>query len=210
MPTKSHTSLVVMTKFPEAGKVKTRLSGVLGKQGACRLHAAMVQHLRTQTLSSLEEIEVQFYVAGGDQTSVSDWLGEQAWVPQVEGDLGIKMKTAIQSCFDQGAPKVLILGTDIPSLSSQHILRMEDALDHCDVAFNPALDGGYVMAGMCGLYPEMFEGFEWSTEQVLTHSVKQLEAAGKRVSLLESLPDVDTEEDLELAVEILGYKPWES
>ncbi len=199
-----------MTKFPEAGKVKTRLSGVLGKEGSCSLHAAMVQHLRVNTLASLKDIDVQFHVAGGDHTSVNEWLGEQAWVVQAEGDLGHKMKAAIQSCFDQGAAKVLILGTDVPTLSTQHILDMEKALDSCDVAFNPAFDGGYVMAGMCGLYPEMFQGFEWSTEHVLTHSVTQLEAVGKKVSLLESLPDVDTEEDLELAVETLGFKPWEA
>ena len=53
------THLVIMTKFPEPGKVKTRLAAAIGDKRACQLHAAMVQHLSDNTLPELTGVSVR-------------------------------------------------------------------------------------------------------------------------------------------------------
>lgn len=201
--------LVVMTKFPEPGKVKTRLAGELGEKGASDLHAALVDHLVKNTLSKLDEINVEFHVAGGSVEQVDQWLPEQKWKPQVGECLGEKMQNAIQSCFDQGAAKVAIMGTDAPAITPKLTRSLFESLDICDVAFTPALDGGYVMAAVKDVYKEMFEDITWSTETVLTESVTKLEQNGKSVFLQDPLSDVDTPADLQEVENTLGCKPWQ-
>jgi len=202
------THLVVMTKFPEPGKVKTRLGATIGYDAACKLHQAMVQHLLTKTIPELESIEVRFHVAGGEEAAVTDWLGGAHWQRQAEGDLGVKMQHAISDSIQAGAGKVLIIGTDCPAITPSHIHDSVVALDGCDVTFIPALDGGYVMAGMKAIHQEMFSDIEWSTESVLELSTQRLNATGKTVKALESLSDIDTEADLAHAAEILGGELW--
>jgi len=108
-----------------------------------------------------------------------------------------------------GAGKVLIIGTDCPAITPSHINDSVVALDECDVTFIPALDGGYVMAGMKAIHQEMFSDIEWSTESVLALSTEYLRAADKSVVVLDSLSDIDTEADLAHAADILGGRLWE-
>ncbi|MGJ8671744.1 TIGR04282 family arsenosugar biosynthesis glycosyltransferase [Rubritalea sp.] len=197
-----------MTKFPEPGKVKTRLAASIGNDAACELHRAMVQHLLEKTLPQLNELVIRFHVAGGDEQSVSAWLSPHVWQIQHGENLGEKMQHAIQASLCEGAEKVIIIGTDAPAISNGHINAVNDALDADEVVFTPALDGGYVMAGMKRIHAEMFENIRWSTEEVLSLSVERLEAEGVSVKLLDSLRDIDTEQDLDHATEILGAKPW--
>ena len=201
-------SLVIMTKFPEPGKVKTRLAARVGAERACGLHAAMVGHLMLNTLPLLEGVNVRFHVAGGDAAAVSEWLGDWTWQRQVGGDLGEKMQHALEEGFREGAEKVVIIGTDAPAITAGHIEGVISSLDGSDVVFIPAMDGGYVMAGMKGVHEEMLGGIEWSTEEVLSSSVERLRGAGKSVALLDSLRDVDVYEDLEHAAEVLGDDSW--
>jgi len=205
----SNTHVVVMTKFPEPGKVKTRMAVQLGADGACKLHAAMVSHLIEKTLTDLTELNVKFHVAGGNPAAISNWLGSWQWVKQVGENLGEKMSNAIQSSFDECADKAIILGTDAPGITPELVREVLIGLDNADVVFVPAFDGGYVMAGMKGVYPEMFEGIEWSTDEVLETSVNQLENSGIQVKILDAISDIDTPDDLNEAENFLGYRPWE-
>lgn len=203
------TQLVIMTKFPEPGKVKTRLGASIGNEASCQLHRAMVQHLLENTLPNLTSIQVRFHVAAGSDAEVTDWLSGAHWQRQVEGDLGFKMQSAIEASLHEGAKKVLIIGTDCPAITPAHIEASVNALDNYDVAFTPALDGGYVMAGVKAIHPEMYYDMEWSTDTVLEISAERLRKAGSSVTLLEALRDIDTEADLDHAAEVLGGKLWE-
>ena len=202
------TSLVIMTKFPESGKVKTRLAASIGAERASDLHAAMVRHLMLQTLPLLDGVNVRFHVAGGDDDSVTEWLGDFSWQRQVDGGPGEKMQHAIEEGFREGAERVVIIGTDAPAITPGHIEGVISSLDGSDVVFVPAKDGGYVMAGMKGVHPEMLGGIEWSTEEVLSLSVDRLKAEGKSVRLLDALRDVDVYEDLGHAADVLGDDSW--
>ncbi len=203
------THLVIMTKFPEPGKVKTRLGASIGNEASCKLHRAMVQHLLDKTLPHLDSIQLRFHVAGGSDADVTEWLGSAHWQRQAEGDLGLKMQSAIEASFTEGVKKALIIGTDCPAITPAHIEATVRALDDHNVAFTPALDGGYVMAGVKAVHPEMYHDIEWSTDTVLEMSAKRLRTAGNSLKLFEALRDVDTESDLDHAAEVLGGRLWE-
>jgi len=70
-----------------------------------------------------------------------------------------------------------------------------DALQHADAVLIPAEDGGYVLIGFRKPVPEVFNGIEWSTPQVLEQTRERLRAAGLRWSELATLWDVDEPAD---------------
>ena len=47
------------------------------------------------------------------------------------------------------------------------------------------------------LYPELFEGVDWSTEKVLTQTLDKIKSLNLSVGFLEELVDLDTLRDLQ-------------
>jgi rSAM/selenodomain-associated transferase 1 len=193
--------LVVFTRYPQAGKVKTRLIPALGEEGAADLHCRMTRH----TLAAAGELadhglaSVELCYTGGGEQEMRRLFGEELkMVPQLdEGDLGERMHTAFQRCFSEGAGKVVIVGTDCPGLSGRIMLRAFDELDHAPLVLGPARDGGYYLIGLTGLPPKLFEGIPWGTDQVLQLTVNLAKRLELPVNLLIPLDDVDRPEDLE-------------
>lgn len=192
--------LVVFTRYPEAGQVKTRLIPALGEAGAADLHRRMISRTLTAAgelaLHGLAAIEV-CYTGGGEQRMKRLFGEELKMVPQLEGgDLGDRMHAAFQRCFGEGAEKVVIVGTDCPGLSGRIMLRAFDELDQAPLVLGPALDGGYYLIGLTGVPPKLFEGIPWGTDQVLRRTVDLAKRLELPVTLLIPLGDVDRPEDL--------------
>lgn len=112
----------------------------------------------------------------------------------------------------------IVIGTDIPDLSSEVIASAVQALvgvrgdshgavagDAADVVLGPAGDGGYYLIGFsikALLLHEVqsckvFEGVEWSTSSVLQRTVAAAERSGLKVAAdkLPVLQDIDTLQD---------------
>jgi glycosyltransferase A (GT-A) superfamily protein (DUF2064 family) len=91
---------------------------------------------------------------------------------------------------------VLLMGSDAPALKAPVLRAALQALDTADAVFVPALDGGYVLVGLCRAAPMLFEGMAWSTPQVMQHTRERAAAAGLRVAELAALSDIDEPADL--------------
>lgn len=76
-------------------------------------------------------------------------------------------------------PGVLIIGTDIPDLSAVVLRAACSALRSYDAVLGPAADGGYYLLGLRRVARRVFEGVQWSTEQVLAMTVERCCEAGK-------------------------------
>lgn len=200
--------IVVMTKFPELGKVKTRLIPHLGNSGAYKLHKVLAERLINDIIDPLSHVTLCLHVSGGDDDEVSQWLEGRPYTRQVEGDLGVKIKHAVDLSFQQGANKVIVLGTDCPSINEALINKVVASLDHYDLVYTPANDGGYVLVGLSKPCDNVFENIDWGTDLVMQQSVASAVEASCSLLLLQPLNDVDVAEDLAHAVEILGYEPW--
>ena len=108
---------------------------------------------------------------------------------QPEGDLGARMLAAF-------AGPTLVIGSDCPALTPQHLRAASDALRDADVVLVPAEDGGYVLIGARAPHPNLFAGMTWGVDTVLAETRKRIAALGLNAIELGPLWDVDSEDDL--------------
>jgi rSAM/selenodomain-associated transferase 1 len=106
------------------------------------------------------------------------------------------MLIAFQQAFNSGARAVVIIGTDCPGLTSQHLQQAFELLTSHDIVVGPAADGGYYLLGMTTLHEELFQNKAWSTASVLSSTLADAARLGLRVAHLPTLHDVDTADDL--------------
>lgn len=93
-------------------------------------------------------------------------------------------------------PGALLIGTDLPLLTLDHLDEAAAALDSADVVFGPTADGGYYLVGMKEASPAMFDLPAWESGQVLAQSLAVAKALGKSTACIATLPDADRPEDL--------------
>lgn len=189
--------IAVLAKAPIAGLAKTRLIPALGPQGAARLQRALTAStLRTATAANLGRVTLWCAPDPSHRyfRALRKTFGIRC-LAQPVGDLGRRMHAAFRlHCMD--GPLILI-GTDCPALTPAHLRNAAQALcDGQDAVFHPAEDGGYVLVGLHGPVPALFQRIAWSTSTVMSQTRTRAMAGGLRVSELETLWDVDLPEDL--------------
>ncbi|MCK4910086.1 MAG: TIGR04282 family arsenosugar biosynthesis glycosyltransferase [Thermodesulfovibrionales bacterium] len=187
-------ALVIMAKAPEADNVKTRLKGSLTDDERVALYERLlcgtVERLRdikdTDTFITYTPREHREYFNRFDLTLFAQ-----------EGDgLGPRMHLALAHVLGMGYERAALVGVDIPGLGPGQVNEAMGLLDHADVVFGPALDGGYYLVAMHRALPEVFEGIEWSVPDTLRQSLDRAAGAGLLTALGPVLGDVDTPEDL--------------
>lgn len=207
MRNKSKDTLIVLTRLPCEGKNKTRLIPALGPAGAAAMHDRLARHAigRASSFAMMHpSIDLQIHLDGGTPAQGRAWLGNDIDChPQSSGDLGQRIFSAIKRAFDTGAERVVLIGTDCPSLDEKCFEKAYQSLDKGDLVYVPAADGGYVLVGMSRPIPEVFQNIEWGGPKVLDQSLAAASAASCRVQLLDALRDVDLPEDLPLANQVL-------
>lgn len=193
--------LILFTRYPEAGKAKTRLIPLLGAEGAANLHRQMTEFAIAQIkkLQSSQPLSVEVHFTGGNFQLMQAWLGNEfIYRQQSEGDIGFRMASAFQTAFSNNIDKVIIIGSDCPNLNYQILAEAFQSLDRNDLVLGPATDGGYYLIGLRRFIPDIFIGINWSTSEVFRQTV---EIAGKislNVAYLTKLSDVDRPEDIHL------------
>ena len=183
--------VLVFEKNAILGQVKTRLASGMGELPALEIY----KHLVQLTYSALEEVSVPVWTFFSDFIPESTHpIVENSFVQQGQ-DLGERMSNAFARTFESGRDKVVLIGTDCPTLQSQHLLQAFEALNHSDLVLGPAIDGGYYLIGMKSSAAYLFEGIAWSTSQVLSQTLHVAYQQGLIVTLLPELDDIDTQED---------------
>lgn len=195
-PTDLERRLILFGRYPVPGQTKTRLIPALGSLGAAELQRRWTE----QTLDRLIHVylaAVDFAFTGGTHQQMQRWLGKRKirFVPQSEGDLGRRMQVAMAGAFAQGAHQVVLVGTDIPEMTTSHLTVAFNALATHDVVLGPTQDGGYWLVG-CRRPMAIFDDIAWSTPRVLKQTLARIEGQGASVALLEPLNDIDSEADL--------------
>lgn len=190
---KSNKLLLIFTRNPELGKVKTRLAKTIGDETALKIYRFLLK--KTQEVA--QKVTSDKAVFYSEKIIENDnWNPEifQKYL-QVEGDLGVKMQHAFKQSFEEGYEKVAIIGSDLYDLTPEIISTAFQQLDKNDVVIGPAIDGGYYLLGMKKLHQTIFQHKNWGTESVRKDTLADLK--DKKVFLLEELNDVDVFEDIE-------------
>lgn len=172
---KNGRSLIIQfSKWPQQGRVKTRLAAAIGDDKALDVHIELASFI-AHRVSGLSGVDYQLWldqvgvpyrssVSGGIFQSVSEEL-IPAYV-QAEGDLGAKMSHAFMvslSVYD----RVLIVGSDCPGMDRDYLASALEKLSTHELVLGPAEDGGYVLIGLRQHQPELFLGMPWGESSVL-------------------------------------------
>ena len=191
--------LIVFARFPESGHTKTRLIPALGAERAAQLQETLTRRAlevaRRVCVHRSCDLEVRF--SGGDINQMKSLYGsELRFAPQQGTGLGERLAESIDAAFCEGAKRILVIGTDCPEIETDLLSEAFDALTRSDVALGPALDGGYYLIGLNKNRPELFQGIDWGTDQVLKQTLDKANQMGCKIYLLKPLSDVDYPEDL--------------
>ncbi len=184
--------VMVFTRNPELGKVKTRLAKTIGDEAALNIYNFLLNHTEI-ILRSLECDKAVYY---SEKIRESDIWDKSIYQKRLqEGDnLGLKMQNSFVDAFKNGYKKVVIVGSDLYDLKAKHIQDAFKELDQIDVVIGPAHDGGYYLLGMKKLHSEVFSNKNWGTDTVLRDTLQDLKHIN--VHLLEELNDIDVYEDI--------------
>lgn len=195
-PLRSRRRIIAFARAPELGCVKTRLAADVGQEMALSIY----RWLGERTVAAVRavpfcEMEVR-YTPADRADAVTAWLGNDiALHPQSEGDLGTRMRSAIDDALADGCDSVVVVGTDCPALDTSLLVRAFTALHASDIVIGPALDGGYYLLGVNASHPSLFENIPWSSPETLTHTLTAAREAGLVVDQLDAQADIDTGDD---------------
>lgn len=191
--------IILFARAPELGRVKTRLAHEIGDAAALAAYEELGRTCWSNAVAARGALggrALVAYTPHDGEDSVRAWLsGADAYTVQQNGDLGQRMLSAITSALSDGAGRVVVIGSDCPTLSERVLLDAFAALDRADVVIGPATDGGYYLIGMSRARDVLFADVPWSSPLTLGVTLDRAQAAGLRVALLQPLSDVDTADD---------------
>jgi uncharacterized protein len=180
------TAVIVFSRAPVPGRVKTRLAARIGEWRAARLHLRLTRRaLRTAREARCGPVEL--HVTAPHAAFEAD----RRVFLQRGNDLGERMYRALRR-----HRRAILIGSDCPALAPRDLRKAARLL--CAgyrVVLLPTEDGGYALVAARAAPRAMFEGVDWGTSRVMAQTAERLE--GFRWTSLRTLRDVDRPEDLD-------------
>ena len=186
------TSIAILAKAPVAGFAKTRLIPAIGAHAAAVLQERLTERtVETAVATGLGPVTL-WCAPDPSHMSFRELVMRHgvALKRQPDGDLGARMLGA----FAPGP--TLVIGTDCPAFTVEHLRAAAAALDDADIVLIPVEDGGYVLIGARVARPQLFSDVAWGTAAVTQETRARIAALELRCVGLDPLWDVDTENDL--------------
>ncbi len=188
----SKKALIIFTRNPELGKVKTRLASAVGEESALRIYKFLVKH----TVEITKDLHVDKYVFYSENIHKNDFWDPDIFRKKLQSgsDLGERMKNAFSEIFSIGYQMAIIIGSDMFNWEKKDLIVAFDTLQNHQFAIGPAKDGGYYLLGMKEPYPKLFENKNWGSHTILEQTLDDL--TGKDYILLQERNDIDYYEDI--------------
>jgi len=194
----SESALLVFVKYPEPGRVKTRLSPELTPQESAAFYRALAEEIVGAHASASGYDSIVCFDPGDAGREMRAWLGPNVRLWGQRGDdLGARELHALLKALEGGYKKVALIGTDCPTLAPGDIEAAFASLDRNDLVLGPCEDGGYYLIGVTRPLACLFEGVGWGGDRVLSETLERAEHAGLSLELLGSKYDIDSYADLE-------------
>jgi len=189
-------AIIVMTKIPIAGTVKTRLSPPLSVEQSATLAECFLR----DTVCKAKSLENNLIIAYSPIKKLSVLqriLPEQkTFIKQKGANLGARMFHAFEFAFARNLDSVVMIGTDSPTLPAEFVRRAFENLFESDAVLGRTTDGGFYLIGLRILKKEIFESVEWSSPKTFEQTARNIETAELKLSLTPDWYDVDTPDDL--------------
>jgi rSAM/selenodomain-associated transferase 1 len=193
-------AIIVMAKYPEAGKVKTRLMPELSAHLAAKVHRVFLQHW----MARLCELRAGEVVLGFDPVEKGDAFRELfersariTLLPQVDGDLGARIAAAAREISARHR-RLLFLGVDSPDVPLAHLNKAAELIERAEVSLGPTDDGGFWSLGLQNHVnaQTLLQGIPWSSGTEALATLRSAEALGHTAVTGLAWDDVDRPADL--------------
>ena len=212
-------ALAVMTKAPQAGRVKTRLVPPLTPEEAAELNKCFLRDTAAAISSvcsrrpvgdaSKMQLEhagashseaataacgIAVYTPVGAASAYTDILpADFSLLPQRGDGFGERLYFAVEDLFKCGFGSVCLIDSDSPTVPRENFAEAVELLNTTEdrVVLGPSDDGGYYLIGVKKPHQHLFEQIDWSTERVLNQTIQRAIEIGLEVKLLPTGYDVD-------------------
>jgi len=194
--------VVVFTRTPETGEVKTRLIPTLGEEKATELYRSMVDRtLHTCRSSGIGAIELWCHPDTDHPFLVDCSKRYKTGLFVQQGkDLGERMWFALSDVLGKYRFGIII-GCDCPDLTPEILdTAYEKLVEGYDAVIGPAADGGYYLFGCNRARKELFSDIAWGTPGVFSNTCVRIKKLKMRCFELKELRDIDRPEDLKIHV----------
>ncbi|MFC6858094.1 TIGR04282 family arsenosugar biosynthesis glycosyltransferase [Zunongwangia atlantica] len=184
--------LLIFTRNPEFGKVKTRLAKDIGDQAALDIYKFLLEHT-AKICAPLNTNKAVYYSEEIKENDLWDNALFQKKKQKGE-DLGERMKNAFAEGFKEGYSKIVIIGSDLYDIKTEDLEQAFELLNENEVVIGPAEDGGYYLLGMTQLQENLFQNKNWGTSTVLQDTLNNLTKSNYK--LLQKRNDIDLYSDI--------------
>ncbi len=189
-------AVIIMAKYPQAGKVKTRLHPFLTFDQCAGIAAAFLQ----DTINKVNLVcsnPILAYSPPEKTDALKKLLPSQSiCIEQTGRDLGERMFNAFKFAFDGNLVSVVMIGTDSPTFPPDFITQAFENLMDSDVVLGETEDGGFYLIGLRVLSKAIFENVNWSSTETFRQTTQNIENVGLKCSFLPVWFDVDFPADL--------------
>jgi rSAM/selenodomain-associated transferase 1 len=210
-------ALAVMTKAPEAGKVKTRLTPPLSSEEAAALNTCFLRDTAAAIARTAEQgiaRGIGVYTPVGAEAAYTGILPDEFdLVPQRGDAFGERLAFATEDLLRLGFDSLCLIDSDSPTVPQQAFAQAVQLLSQPNdsVVLGPSDDGGYYLIGLKKMHRQLFEGIDWSTERVLEQTIQRAREIKLPVHQLPTWYDVDDRNTLHrLCQEFFGLSGSES
>jgi len=213
-------ALAVMTKAPQAGRVKTRLVPPLTPEEAAELNKCFLRDTAAAISSACSRRPVgdegktarsspiAVYTPVGAESVYTDILpADFSLLPQRGDKFGERLYLAIEDLCKCGFDSLCLIDSDSPTVPAENFEQAVELLSTSEdrVVLGPSDDGGYYLIGMKKPHRHLFEQIDWSTERVFNQTMQRATEIGIEVKRLPTGYDVDDDASLRhLCHELLG------
>ena len=205
-------ALVIVGKAPEPGLAKTRLIGQhLSAQAAAALYRGfLLDTLQLGLGLGWERVTLVHPARAGAAAALAALVPPPVKLRAQGGTgLGHALASAVARHLAEGFQRVVLIGSDTPSLPVELIEAGCLSLDECDVCLGPSSDGGYYLIGLRAAHLGLFERIDWSTDRVYGQTLERARQLGLLTRSLPEWYDVDTLADLDrLRAELVDRPAW--
>ena len=195
-------ALGIMTKAPEAGKVKTRLTPPLTSAESAELNICFLRDLSRSidvATKTTPARGVAIYTPVGKEAAYDEILPAPfLMIPQRGENFGERLELAVADLLQAGFGSVCLINSDSPTVPAENFAEAANELAKPGdrVVLGPSDDGGYYLIGLKKIYRRLFEQIDWSTKQVLQQTLKRADEIEVAVHQLATGYDVDDQATL--------------
>ncbi len=191
-------ALIIFSKAPVAGRVKTRLVPTITSEDAASLYKTLLtKTLICATQTNFTTIELM--IDGDLSHPFFKNITSQYPVrlsQQSGNDLGQRMFYAFGDALKK-KPFAVLIGSDCPTLTCADIEQAGSLLQSGqDIVLGPAEDGGYYLIGLRKNKLQLFENITWGTDSIFAETMRRAQQLHLKCGLLPKRWDLDRPADL--------------